>query len=85
MMPAIEIHAPALIHTPEMAFRSVMVYDSKDILINASTAVRAGISEHNNVFTVWFDDGSRRHHMNRVFITHQDAEAFLQSIYYIKD
>lgn len=83
--PAIEIHAPAIIRTPEMNFRSIMVCDNKGILINASMATRAGISENKDIYTIWFDDGLKRHYIDKIFDSVPEAETFLRSIYDIRE
>lgn len=86
MVPMVEIHAPAVTHRLEVINKPIMVYDTKDNLINASYIVRSGISsEHSSTFTIWFDDGSHKHHMRRIFYSRQEAEDFLNHIYNIKE
>ena len=77
----VEIHAPVVVQP------TTMVYDTKDHLINTSTATRAGISKSDHHFTygIWFDDGEKRHYMRRVFDTKEEAQFFLESIYNIKE
>jgi hypothetical protein len=82
----IEIHAPA---TEKSVTKPIMVYDSKEHLINTHVATRAGVScsDHHSTlsYTIWFDDGTKRYYMARIFPTKEEATTFLESIYNIKE
>lgn len=64
--------------------QGVMVYDEKGHLLNANMVFRAGITCHHKNYLIWFHDGENRRFLKKIFNTHEEAEAFLESIYQIK-
>lgn len=67
-----------------LANKGVMVYDNHGNLLNANMVFRAGISEHHKNYVIWFHDGEKRIHLEKVFSTYDEAEKFLETIFHIR-